>query len=110
MARFLYTVTPAAIIIVSLMIGLFLDTFGPTRRTALSFCYFYTLYNIYGCVLLIGCWPTQGGFAAFWAPSTSTEDTEEEGAIFTEQLSKATEESALLREQENESIFGTSDS
>ena len=61
-ARYTMAVVPASIAILSLIIALFFGVFGPVSRTAPSFVYFFTLYNLYSIIMMIGYWPTQSAF------------------------------------------------
>ena len=61
-ARYLMALVPAVIVIVSLIGALLFGVFGPVQRTAPSFVYFYTLYNLYVIILLIGYWPINSAF------------------------------------------------
>lgn len=60
MPRLLFATIPAVIVISSVVGGLFFGVFGPVQRTAPAFVYYYTLYNLYGWVLMIGYWPQLG--------------------------------------------------
>jgi len=72
-ARFLMATIPAVILISSLVIALFFGIFGPVQRTAPAFVYFFTAYNLYAIILLIGYWPTESAFkGAFRNPSENT--------------------------------------
>ena len=80
LSRFLMAAVPGLLVISSLIIALFFGVFGPVARTAPSFVYFYTLYNLYVVVLLIGYWPVESSFRA--AGSFSSENTPFAGATF----------------------------
>merc|ERR1712137_792748 len=62
LSRFLMAAVPGLLVISSLIIALFFGVFGPVQRTAPSFVYFYTLYNLYVIILLIGYWPINSAF------------------------------------------------
>lgn len=61
-ARFSLAAIPTGIIIISQVFALLLGQIGPVRRTAPSFVYFFTLYNLYVIILMIGYWPMQSSF------------------------------------------------
>eukprot|EP01095_Lingulamoeba_sp_RSL-Kostka_P008948 TRINITY_DN3054_c0_g4_i1.p1 TRINITY_DN3054_c0_g4~~TRINITY_DN3054_c0_g4_i1.p1 ORF type:complete len:477 (+),score=119.67 TRINITY_DN3054_c0_g4_i1:50-1480(+) len=56
-ARFSVLAIPTVVVLFSIVGGLFFGSFGPIRRTAPSFVYFFTLYNLYVLVLLFSYWP-----------------------------------------------------
>jgi len=60
--RFLMTALPSLFVILSLVGAFLFGVFGPVHRTAPSFVYFCTLYNLYALVLLVGYWPRPSAF------------------------------------------------
>jgi len=62
MTRFLFFAIPTAICVVSIMAGVLAGSFGPFRRSTLSFVYFLFLFNVYVYFLTWGYWPVQEGF------------------------------------------------
>eukprot|EP01094_Clydonella_sp_ATCC50884_P022986 TRINITY_DN539_c0_g1_i3.p1 TRINITY_DN539_c0_g1~~TRINITY_DN539_c0_g1_i3.p1 ORF type:complete len:260 (-),score=98.16 TRINITY_DN539_c0_g1_i3:117-896(-) len=74
LARYVFVAVPTAVCMFSIIGALFFGSFGPVRRTAASFCYFYTLYNLYPWVLALGYWPASTGTLAREAtqPSEAT--------------------------------------
>jgi len=60
--RFLMTALPSLFVILSLVGAFLFGVFGPVHRTAPSFVYFCTLYNLYVAVLLVGYWPLRTAF------------------------------------------------
>lgn len=80
LSRFLMAAVPGLLVITSLIIALFFGVFGPVARTAPSFVYFYTLYNLYVVVLLIGYWPVESHFRE--AGAVTSENTPFAGATF----------------------------
>ena len=71
-ARFMMAGVPGAVVIISLICGFFFGVFGPVQRTAPSFVYFFTLYNLYVLILLIGYWPANSTFGMLGNPQEST--------------------------------------
>lgn len=76
-ARFLMASLPAIVLLTSLIIALFFGVFGPVQRTAPSFVYFFTVYNLYVFILVIGYWPTESSFRG-----TLSNPTDENTKIF----------------------------
>lgn len=74
LARFVFLAVPTALCMFSIIAALFVGSFGPVRRTAPTFCYFYTLYNLYAWILAFGYWPAATGSLAREAtqPSEAT--------------------------------------
>jgi len=55
--RFVFLAVPTLFILFSVIIGIFLGTFGTYRRNATQFEFYFALYNIYCYWLLVGYWP-----------------------------------------------------
>eukprot|EP00029_Vermamoeba_vermiformis_P007883 TRINITY_DN3537_c0_g1_i1.p1 TRINITY_DN3537_c0_g1~~TRINITY_DN3537_c0_g1_i1.p1 ORF type:complete len:448 (-),score=59.57 TRINITY_DN3537_c0_g1_i1:36-1379(-) len=62
--RFLYFSVPAAICIVSVIVGIFAGTVGPFGRNTISTVYYTFMWNIYVYLLVWGYWPVETGFGA----------------------------------------------
>ena len=56
--RFMYLSLPAALVCMSMLIGVFAGTFGPYNRSSVSFLYFFGLYNCYVYMLVFGFFPS----------------------------------------------------
>lgn len=67
--RFYALTIPTIIVLISIVGSLFFGSFGPVRRNAPAFMYFFTLYNIYVWVIAFCFWPAKPNFSRASNPS-----------------------------------------
>lgn len=60
--RFMYIMTPSVIVMISVTLGVFTNSFGPYGRTLIEYMFFFGMWNLYIWLLVYGAWPHKGSF------------------------------------------------